>query len=131
MKLLSSHKCLWACALYVYCMSLYLNQPNWTAEFILNLMLLLLPIDIWGVMMIPLMVTLTIGLLNIIVHISGSRDNNSVKYIRHWNRILHLLKSLHLKDISRHCRGSLHQLYLGVCMLSSLAFSFHLSVCFV
>ena len=37
--------------------------------------------------MIPLMVTLTLGLLIIIVHISGSQDDNFVHYIRHCNRI--------------------------------------------
>ena len=112
-------------------MSLYLHQPDWTAECILNHIPFILPTDVTGVMMIPLMVTLTLGLLNIIVHISGSRDDNSVHYISPCNRILNLQKSLQLRDISRHCRGSLHHFYLGLYMLPSLAFSFHLSACFV
>lgn len=112
-------------------MSLYLHQPDWTTECILNQIPFILPIDITGVLMIPLMVTLTLGSLNIIVHVSGSRDDNSVHYIRPCNRILHLQKSLQLRDISCHCRGSLNHLYLGLYVLPSLAFSFHLSVCFV
>ena len=93
----------------------------------------MLPIDIKGVMMImiPLMVTLTLVFLDIIVHISGSQDDNSVHYIRHLRKILHLQKSLHLRDISHRCCGSLHQLYLRVYVIPSLAFSFHLSVCVV